>query len=361
MGYSSYRSLCRALNMGNVAHIHGVPLCMDPQVGELLTFAFYRVGRSEQHSGAPLHFCEDFAPASVLPGSHWRRWEGLPTCTVTSVGDHGVVYDSAENRPRSMELPAFLRNWAPHEAVPRETSVWLHRETRQVVQVLEATLVHAHHGQVHYVTSENRRETTPAQTFQRVYRQLPSPPEDHLWQLGDTLFQASRAGDRVQLQPIWPADATPLTLRSADLYLRAEAVTFGDIAFPVRRGSEWINKQTNATCRVLDIGSLRAEGATRYVRVDRGGCEHLEALDYFLGRHSLAPSPPPCKTGETWVHVSDTTRRCVIRKEGAPPLSQAVVVWTDGTVGYLPHESFSTEYTKLDTLSYWQLLDAEDD
>jgi hypothetical protein len=373
VGFTTYRNLCRSLNMGNVSHLRGVPVRSDSELGDLLTYVFSRHGGLEASIDSleqavdaqrpTVQFCDSFKPLDVIPGSVWRRNQGLLTCSVLRELAGEVVYQiSGSNRVATQSLTEFRRYWMPGEAsFPRETSVWIHRETEQCIQVLVATPTQAANQQVHYVTLSGQHETTPLRTFQRLYRELPSPPEDHIWFWEGGLFQAERRGDSVHLQPLSPS-TPPAVLRTATLYSVCQPLAFTESTFNVRSGTRWINKQESETSViVLDIGVVYAT-PSYYVRFTQAdGRLAIEALDAFCRTYEYPQPPAPCRKGETWVSLDDSTRQCIILKEDEAHLSQATVEWRDGRVEVLPHERLIAEYSRLDVRSYWQMLDNDDE
>lgn len=377
VGFTTYRNLCRTLNMGNVTHLMGVPVSEDSTLGDLLSFAFSRRGSLEAsfdsliqivEAQRPLaQFCTAFRPVEVVAGSVWHRLTthgiGTLTCHVISEVAGEVTYELTDSgRGSTQNLRDFRTCWAPGDAQsqPRETSVWTHRETGLVIQVLVATPTQAANQQVHYVTSAGRHETTPLRTFQRLYRELPSPPEDHIWSWQEGLFEVERRGDSAHLQPL-SASGAPAVLKTATLYSTCRPLVFTQFITNVRRGMRWIHKcNPAASVIVVDIGAVQATLQQYVLFRGADATRGIEGLEAFCDAYEYQPPPPPCRAGETWVSLKDSTRQLTICHEDAPS-DQALVEWRDGTTDVLPYERLVAEYRKLDIRSYWQMLDDENE
>lgn len=244
----------------------------------------------------------------------------------------------------------------------------MHRETTHFVQVLEGTAIHAAHQQVHYLNYKGQRETTALRTFRRLYRELPTPPEDHLWYSNGVLYEVDRIGSTCHLRPVRPGDATPPTgMNAQTLYSTCRPLVFSEQVtlnptLAIRSGSTWLNKSSPSgeTVTVKDVGIVESSGP-KYVRfTQQNGDASMLEVGIFCDHYEYLPPPPPCQVGETWVSLTDPTRQCVIRKDDNPPLSQATVQWRDGELEVLSHEKLTSEYEKLDIRSYWELLDSDD-
>lgn len=377
IGFTTYRNLCRSLNMGDVAQLMGVPVVRDSTLGDLLTNVFSKRGGLEAsvdnlvqalEAQRPPQFCDSFKPLEVTPGSIWRRrtddGQGSLPCSVISAVVGEVVYQIANiNRVVTQNLREFLRYWTPgdHEAHPRETSIWVHRLSMQCIQVLVATTTQAANQQVRYVTSSGQHETTPLRTFQRLYRELPSPPEDHVWHREGNLFEVERRGDSVHLQPLSALGAANV-VKTSSLYLDCQPLVFTESVAHIRCGTRWVNKSGPPTSvLVLDIGVV-CQTPLVYVRFRRtDGTHGIDDVNVFCGAYEYHPPPAPCRKGETWFSLKDSTRQCMILEADEGHLSQATVEWRGGEVEVMPHERLITEHRKLDVRSYWQMLDNEDE
>lgn len=375
LGFTAYRSLCRAMNIGDIAHISGVPVRSDSTIGDLLTIVFFvvhstdrRTERPEDHPG-PARFCGVFNTPTIAVGQVWRKrtvdGNSATHCSLLRVQDDQVTYHLQDcSSETTIPAPLFRRCWSPGVAPgpPRETSVWVHRETRQLVQVLQATAVQAANDQTHYVTAEGQRETTPARTFMRLYRELPTPPEDHLWFHEGEVFAVERAGDMVAPQPQWPrVRELPQVMEAARLYSTCQPVVLTETFGALRANEPWINKSNSEdTVTVVDVGVVDAT-PSRFVRF-RGadGSLNCEELYGFCERYRHDPPPPPCSVGETWFHREHCERQCVIQKDD-PILRLTTVKWrNDGAVEVLSHERLITDYRKLEVRTYWEILESDD-
>lgn len=381
IGFTAYRNLCRTLNMGDVGHLRGVPVQMDPTLGDLLTLVLSNDKTERPLPPAPATaslqtvLCLPFRVLEILPASEWRRrtpdGRTALTCTVTSAAEE-VLYSVSGQTRRQTRLE-FLRYWLPGGPMdrPTEASIWMRRETGHVIQVLEATAIQAAHQQVHYVSPDGQRETTPLRTFQRLYRELPSPPEDQLWHSQGTLYGVERVGNLCCLRPFWPIASPPTTVMDAEtLYSTCQPLLFSDnvnVTVDHRltilsSGSEWLNKSSpNEAVTVQDVAVVEGSGS-KYVRFLAPGREALSILEarVFCERYDYRTPMPPCRVGETWVSLGDPSRRCLIRKEDEPPFCVATVEWQDGELETLSHERLTSEFERLDIQSYWERLNADD-
>ena len=247
---------------------------------------------------------------------------------------------------------------------PRTSSVWVHRTTDQLVQVLEATNTQAANDQVHYVTKAGQRETTPLRTFERLYRELPTPPEDHVWSLEGEAFKLDRDEQGLHVRPLWPRNRPlPERLDVVSLFEQCHPVESYEELGALRVGTQWINKSTpSVKVSVQDIcafGWSRAPFNYVVLQTDLGGTD-LQRVDDFLRDYDYQPSLPPCQVGETWESLTAAGRSCIIRKVSVLR-EEATVEREDGSLDDVPHHLLVRHYRKRDSRSRWQILEADDD
>jgi hypothetical protein len=171
-----------------------------------------------------------------------------------------------------------------------------------------------------------------------------------------TLYSTCRPlvfSELVTIHQASPSDVVLVTLRDGSAWLDVQTI---------RSGSRWLNKSSpEETITVKDIGILDSSRPPRYVRFEaKGSSLTILEAEEFCQRYELLPEPPPCQVGETWVTLGEPRRQCTIRKADNLPLRQATVEWKDGFTEIVSHERLVSECEKLDTRSYWEMLDSED-
>jgi hypothetical protein len=402
MGYRSYRDLCRALGVGSTLHIDGLPIFQDTRLEDQLALALERrpEGRDLLEGQKPTPVTAEGPPRCPLeicvtpiePGSLWRRrhprWQAVVRVSnVDSHPDGDVVHHSmtaigvAEktgypSEPLFQSRADFLRYWAPlakfdsdEVSLPLEVeTVWCHRETRRIVQLKEPTPTHVANSQVSYTTMANEVESTPAKTFLRLYSEVPTPPEDHLWVRAGEVFAVTREEDRIHLQRHLPS--ADQTLNLVEFFETFDALffitrydhrnTFLDTRDPrgaLIGGHEWHDDQGGV--EVIDVGSTWS--GSEFVRYRRDAAEHLMPVSEFVAQFRYEPPDVPCADGETWVHRENDEMTVTIVE--VQPLRDYVTI--EDVVSSVRYELRIAEltryYRRLDIRSYWEVLEAEDE
>jgi hypothetical protein len=386
LGYVAYRNLCRAIGMGDVSHMQGVPLRCRSSMADALTVVFYEQsaapGRSAVASDGPPPFGVQFPSREIAIGSLWKRrsreWGRDQVCRVlSSANEHHVTFRVVtppdETRPAlTASLENFHVYWTPDVQLrdcPRAWTIWQHLETDQVVQVMPGTPTQIANNQVAYFTPDGRRETTPVVTFHRLYRELPAPPTGHIWCRDDCLFTVELHDGEATAHPYTVHEESRQAISSAlgcaAFYATYKPLTFEDelvVLYPealVQRDARWGSKaDPNYSAFIIDIGRV-SDGAD-YVRFNNDAGLHVMELRKFLSEFELPPQPIPCEVGETWVDLVDPKRQGVIAKVD-PARGQVVMHWDARAETTYSVEALLHQFRKLDVRSYWEILDSEDE
>lgn len=383
IGFVAHRNLCRALSMGNVPHVHGVPIHMRVDLGDLLTLVFSKTESPSDDVGdallyavqavRPGRFAFGFQPIDIRVSSRWMRRSNSSGrgvfCIVLAVegdtvrfGVPGRIGDCFESRKD------FLTHWTPNARQatdrPRETSIWKHQETDHLVQVIEATTTQMANSQIPYVLFGGQRETTPLATFYRLYREIPTPPEDHIWCRERQLFEVERK-DRLSLVrpcPSWEAATItePQEIESATLYSLYEPLVFIDGVACLRGGTWWSSPASPENVLIVDLGTLWGDSMT-FVRFSRAGVVHIREASSFRAEYTYCPPKSACEVGETWISREHPDRQGLILKNIEPDCEWVTLRWNDGVEDTLSHDDLVASYRRLDVRTYWEMLDIGDD
>lgn len=390
LGFVAHRNLCRAMGVGNVDHFQGVPLEMNASFPDTLAVVFFTTGQapSPEATQAPL-FGSQFPSRAVPFNSVWRRRSltsaSSSLCRVVSpVNEHHVTFrfmscEEISNPSPAKTLPVstFHLYWKQNVLqtdAPSTWTVWRHRDTGQLVQVTPNSATHNANGQVSYVTPEMLTETTPITTFHRLYRELPTPPDDHVWFRDGELYTAATRGDQIVVTPYVvheALDSSPSAEHSslfspAAFYARHRPVIFEDELFVnrpstaiLRRDAHWQRvADTAVSAFIVDIGQV--EGGIGYVRFNNRDGSHIMEQRRFLEEFQTAPRPIPCAVGETWVGIQPQTPEVLV--EEVDSLRGNIVLRLEsGIQTTLSVEQFAQQYRKLDIRSYWEILDSQDE
>lgn len=387
LGFVAYRGLCRAIGMSDVAHIHGVPIHEKPALADALTFVFFAPDagptRPVVTGERPPPFGCQFPGREIPIGSLWKRRTLAKdrdlTCRVMSAdNDHHVTFRiithrHEDQRPAAtLPVAEFNRYWTPNTPLtepPRAWTIWQHLETGQLVQVTPGTPTQTANNQVSYVTPDTRRETTPIVTFYRLYRELPTPPDNHVWHRNGQLFVGEAKGERITIHPypVHEDQSGVHTVTTAVFYGLYKPLVFEDgllvhhpVSTIIQRDARWFLKSDrNYSAFIVDIG--RVNDGTDYVRYNNGDGFHAKELLEFLALFEQ-PEPPhiPCKAGETWIDLEDSKREVSIERVDSAH-RKVVLRWASGVMTTVGVEQLVTQYRKLDVRSYWEILDSEDD
>jgi len=387
LGFVAYRNLCRAICMGDVAHIHGVTLHSKPALADALTVVFFgtdtELVRATTTSERPPAFGAQFPSDGEIPiGSLWKRrrsdWGRELTCRVVSDDNrHHVTLRVLARRAEDMQpvvtLPVetFHLYWTPNVPLtecPRPWTVWQHIETGQVVQVTPGTPTQAANHQVSYFTADGLRETTPVVTFYRLHHELPAPPQGHIWCRDGSLFVAQLTDGGVTVHPYAvhepSSHISPRAVTFAEFYSQYVPLVFEDelIVYDqevfVQRDTRWTLKANpDVAAFIVDVG--RARHASDYVRFNNDAGLHVQELLSFLSEYELPPRAIPCQVGETWVGLEDPKREVTIARVD-PAFGKVVIRWESDVSTTLNVEELVTQFRKLDVRSYWEILDSDE-
>jgi hypothetical protein len=394
LGFVAYRNICRAMGMGDVAHIHGIPLQSKSGLADMLTLVL-SVASPEQTMNmiageqSPL-FGLQFPTLDIGIGSSWKRRSFPPQretfCTIFSAdADHvtfGLIGANTEylnyyalraheaGPPMTLSVPAFLLYWTPNVLLterPREWTIWQHVETREIVQVTPGTRTQSSNNQVSYFTPDGRREATPIVTFYRLYRELPTPPERHIWHQHGQLFTVERTEKSLTLHPYAAHEGSSRAgvreTTSADFYELYEALVFEDqlVTFHadkvvLRKNARWhLKSDPDHSVTIVDIGRVGSADYVRFTDTDL----RVEELTHFLAEFVHIGIELPCRVGETWVGLTEPSRQGVIL-EVDTTFGRATLRLEDGSEVAISRDTLSSQFRKLDIRSYWEILDSDD-
>lgn len=383
VGFVAYRNLCRAIGMGDLGHVHGVPIRSHSTLADALTLVFSNprgnLEDTEALAGVSVpRFGVRFPEFDVHPGSVWKRRAICAKreifCSVRSVEGCQVTFEITGSQiEMTLDADGFLLYWAPHirqTQCPANWTIWRHLETRQLVQVTTGTSTQILNGQVSYFTSDGRREATPIATFHRLYQELPAPPEGHIWCKGDELFEVDRVDDEVSVCPYGLHEeplAQPRLVKIRTFYAEYDPLLLVDeledegLGFEssLRTGARWRNREDLSTTIVLDKGRV---GAKSYVRFLVGAMLHIMEQASFLSGFEHFPVPLPYCIGETWVSLQDPSRSGVIVDTRVAPSGYLFIRWVDDdSVTLLSLQALTSQYRRLDVRSYWEILDEDEE
>lgn len=381
LGFVAYRTLCRAMGMGDVGHMQGVPLLCKASLQATLTVVFYKAStaaREEEVRSPP--FGHDFPSRTVEIGSLWRRrttgWHGELCRVVAPHNARNVTCRllTPDDDPRpaiTLPLATFHLYWTPHVALtecPRPWTIWRHIESDQLVQVIPGTATHSANSQVTYVTRHGNHETTPVVTFHRLHRELPAPPDGHIWHRSGYLYLAeTRDGYATALPHQLHEASRAVPAQSFDiaeffdshepLVFEDEIVSYDPEAV-IQRDARWERKGDPFDAAfIVDIG--RAGDTNDFVRFNNDAGHHVMELQQFLTKFELPPCSVPCEPEETWLNLENPKQEIIIDRVDAP--RRKVFIRSESRVTSVSFAELMAQYRKLDVRSYWEILDSEDD
>lgn len=403
LGFIAYRNLCRAVGMGDVAHIHGVSTQEKPGLADVLTYVFFTSSEAAAAAVPPTRpiisadqrlpsFGLQFPARDIPIGSVWKRRSLAKDrdvlCRVISDNNnHHVTFRVNTQRiedarpAATLSVADFCLYWTPNTPLtgpPRAWTIWQHLETEQLVQVTSGTPTQTANNQASYVTPDGKRETTPIVTFYRLYRELPTPPEGHVWHRQGELFTAQVTGDLVAVHPyaVHEEPLVPHTVTPVVFYGLYKPLVFEDelcvqpdfedelcvqppVPTVLQRDARWTLKaDPNYAAFIVDIG--RVSDGTDYVRYNNSDGLHTKELQAFLTLFELPPRFIPCEVGETWVDLETSKREALIDRID-PARGKVLLRWESGALTTLSLEQLTAGYRKLDVRSYWEMLESADE